>query len=143
MSNQSLTIESVKKQFNDWRAQRGKMGSFPDDLWVNAVSLLDEYGATRVIRDLGITRKQLNDRVMRHSKIGDTTNTDFVELKITNNIQEQRVVEAKSVMHSTTSSVATNDSSSSIELKKPDGTTLTIHDLCRADVQTLVTTFMA
>lgn len=143
MNNRPLTIEQVKQQFNDWRAQRGKLGSFPDELWENAVGLLDEYGSTRVIRALGITRKQLNDRVVRHSKIGNTTNADFVELEITNNIQEQRVVEAKSVMHSATSSVSTNDSSSSIELKKPDGTTLTIHDLCRADVQNLVTTFMA
>lgn len=99
------------------------MGSFPDELWENAVGLLDEYGSTRVIRDLGITRKQLNDRVVRHSKISDATNPDFIELEITNNIQEQRVVEAKSVTHSTSSSVTPTNASSSIELKKPDGTT--------------------
>lgn len=50
------------------------MGSFPDELWENAVSLLDHYGTTRVIRDLGVTRKQLSDRVARHSNIGDATN---------------------------------------------------------------------
>lgn len=116
------------------------MGSFPDELWENAVSLLDHYGAARVIRDLGITRNQLNDRVARHSKIGDTANTQFVELEITNNIQEQRVVEAKSITHSTTKSSI--ESKSSIELRKPDGTTLVIHDLLRSDVQALVTTFM-
>lgn len=139
-SNPTLTIEAVKKQFNDWRAQRGKMGSFPDELWQNAVSLLDHYGTTKVIRDLGITRSQLNDRVARHSKIGDADNAQFVELEITNNIQEQRVVEAKSITHSTTKSSI--ESKSSIELRKPDGTTLVIHDLLRSDVQALVTTFM-
>ena len=142
MNNQPLTIEQVKQQFNDWRAQRGKLGSFPDELWINAVSLLDHYGATKIIRDLGVTRKQLNDRTMRHSKVGDASNANFVELEITNNIQEQRVVEAKSVTHTKTST-PTIKPGSSIELRKPDGTTLTIHDLCRTDVQTLVATFMA
>jgi len=138
-SNQALTIEQVKQQFNNWRAKRGKLGSFPDELWINAVSLLEHYGATNIIRDLGITRKQLNDRTMRHSKISDAPN--FVELEITNNIQEQRVVEAKSVTHSTTSS-SPIESRPSIELRKPDGTTLTIHDFGRTDVQALVSTFM-
>ena len=142
MSNQSLTIEEVKKQCNDWRAQRGKMGSFPDELWVKAVSLLDHYGSTRVIRDLGITRNQLNDRVVRHSKIGDDGNANFVELEITNNIQEQRVIQTNSVAHSAALQ-STAEANSSIELKKPDGTILTIHNLCRSDVQSLVTTFIA
>lgn len=141
MNNQPLTIEQVKQQFNDWRSQRGKMGSFPDGLWMNAVNLLDHYDSLNVIRELGITRKQLNDRAMRYSKIEANNDPSFVELEVTNNIQEQRVVEAKSVTHSTTSSKPI-DTSSSIELRKPDGTTLVIHDLARSDVQALVTTFM-
>jgi len=139
-SNQPLTIEQVKQQFNDWRSQRGKLGSFPDELWANAVDLLDRYNSLNIIRELGITRKQLNDRTMRHSKISDAPN--LVELQVTNNIQEQRVVEAKSVTHTTTST-PTIEPGSSIELRKPDGTTLTIHDLARTDVQSLVSTFMA
>jgi len=138
--NQPLTIEQVKQQFNSWRSQRGKLGSFPDELWANAVDLLDRYESINVIRELGVTRKQLNDRTMRHSKISDTSN--FVELAITNNIKEQRVVEAKSVTHTTTSAPSI-EPVSSIELRKPDGTTLTIHDLARTDVQSLVSTFMA
>ena len=53
------------------------------------------------------------------------------------------MVAAKYVTHTKTkTSAPTIELGSSIELKKPDGTTLTIHDLARPDVQALVSTFM-
>lgn len=136
--NQHLTIEQVKQQFNDWRSHRGKLGSFPDELWINAVNLLEHYDSLSIIHELGITRKQLNDRTMRHSKITDCNN--FVELDVANNINEQCVVATK-YTNDTIPQISL-EPSSSIELRKPNGTMLVIHDLSRSDVQALVATFM-
>ena len=132
----SLSLDDVKQQFNDWRSQRGKIGSFPEELWRAAVALLQHYNASDIIRELRITKQQLDDRKNRYQDIQLSDNA-FVDLEVTNNIQENRVVKAKLTQQS-----IPEPFSSGIELRKPDGTTLIINELPRQELHALVTTFM-
>jgi hypothetical protein len=128
------TIKEVKQRFDDWRSQRGKMGPFPDALWRDAVQLLDNYNANDIMHELRITTTQLEERKKRYTK---QSHPEFVDLEVTNNIPEQRIVETKVLTKSP--KLETN---SQIELRRPDGTTLTIQSLAHDDVQALVTTFI-
>ena len=137
-STQTLSLSDVKKQFDDWRNQRGKMGSFPDELWRAAVKLLECYKVSEIIRELRITKHQLEDRKNRYQTMGEDGHS-FVALQVTNNVKEERVTEVKSVEQSVSVPI---DSFLNIELHRPNGTKLIIGGLPREEMQTLITAFM-
>lgn len=135
-STQPLTLNKVKQEFDDWRCQRGKVGSFPDELWRATVDLLDHHSSAEIIRELRITKGQLEDRKQRYRPT-EISKDQFIDLGTTNNILSNPIDDVK-VTQQSLSPLLT----SSIELRKPDGTTLTIHELHQTEVKALITTFM-
>lgn len=135
-SAQPLTLDAVKQQFDDWRSQRGTVGSFPEELWRSAIDLLDHYSVKEITRELKITKAQLEDRKQRYQP-APISNKSFVDLEVTNNTAGHRIDEVK-----VTPQLPPLRTTSSIELRKPDGITLTIHELHQTEIQALITTFM-
>jgi len=136
-STQPLTLNDVKQQFDDWRSNRGKVGSFPEAHWRAAVGLLDHYNPSEIIRELRITKGQLEDRKQRYQRT-ETVTHPFVSVELPNNTATKSSDKA----NVTQPPIPATMPASSIELRKPDGTTLIIHELPGIEVQSLVTTFM-
>jgi hypothetical protein len=129
-------LDIVKQQFDDWRSQRGTVGSFPEKLWRAAIDLLAHYSAKEITRELKITKAQLEDRKQRY-QLTPISNNPFVDLEVTNDTVSHRIDDVK-----VTPQLPPRIPTSSIELRKPDGITLTIHELQQAEIQALITTFM-
>ncbi len=134
---QPLTLSEVKQKFDDWRSNRGKLGPFPEEHWRAAVGLLDHYKTAKILRELHITSQQLEDRKMRYQPT-QTETRPFVSVELNPPNIKNNDLDGVAPAQPSSSAVAT----SSIELRRPDGTTLTIHELPRIEVQALVTTFM-
>jgi hypothetical protein len=74
----SVTIESVRDQFAEWRAQ-GRRGRIPERLWMAAVEVAQRQGVHAVSRALRLNYSALRRRV-ESAGGGRTEASAFVEL---------------------------------------------------------------
>lgn len=135
-STNPMSLDAVKVLFDDWRANRGKLGPFPEDYWRCAVALLQHHDATTICSTLRISNTQLKMNIERFSAATQKAsgNDDFIAVTIpASAISPQPAAEIKSVSQA---------SSLSIELMRPDGISLKIQSLPYQDVQSLLTFFI-
>jgi hypothetical protein len=72
----SLSLESVQKQFEAWRTNRTKREPIPEPLWEAAASLCDHYPITHVCRRLRLSFADLKKRLPAK----DSATNQFMEL---------------------------------------------------------------
>ena len=81
----TLKLETVKQEFDTWRASRSKIGKIPDHLWSKAVELLKNYSVTEITRALHLSGGQMKTRL---EQLEITTKTKlpskFLEISTSN-----------------------------------------------------------
>jgi len=79
-----LTLEVVAEHFEQWRRGKKKGGRIPQQLWREAVGLVDTYGVSQVTRTLRLSGRDLNQRRgifgASQCRQGSGEKTAFVEI---------------------------------------------------------------
>lgn len=120
------TLQEVKQSFDNWRSKRGKLGPFPEELWKSAIKLLGQNTESNILRELRITKQQLDDQKVKYGTLEDQNNT-FVSCD---------------VKTSTSTPLVLNKPTTRREVRRSDGTTLSIIDFPSQDISTLLSTFI-
>ncbi|RDH41786.1 hypothetical protein [Zooshikella ganghwensis] len=144
-----LTLEDVKAKFEAWRQRPKPRKPFPHALWHDVFRLQEQYKLTKILTTLRLSRAQLIHK--RAVLLGEpdclaekappkpspsraSVATDFISVDLT----------------STTGVVNHQDNKPSvspmvfgIELTRPDGTVLKIHQLPTSAVDALIHYFIA
>ncbi|MCP4343871.1 MAG: hypothetical protein GY799_34600 [Desulfobulbaceae bacterium] len=77
----TITLETVKHEFKQWRSSRKHRSRIPDELWEAAVSLSEQYSVHYISRSLGVNHSALRDRIAARSMGEDReSQTCFFEL---------------------------------------------------------------
>ena len=126
----ALTLQEVAGHFERWRRGKQKGDRIPEQLWQEAVSLVDSYGVSQVSRTLRLGGRDLNKRrgittAGRHRR-GARGKTTFVELDPVAGDQAPGPEAGAAWM----------------ELERPDGLRLRIRPNHRGDLLALVERFM-
>ena len=61
-STPTLTLEEVAVHFEDWRREKQKGERIPDQLWSEAIALVEDDGLSQVTRRLRLSGRDLNRR---------------------------------------------------------------------------------
>ena len=125
-----LTLQEVAEHFEQWRRGKRKGERIPEQLWQEAVDLVDSYGVSQVSRTLRLGGRDLNKRrgmttAGRHRR-GASSKTTFVEID---------PVVCGEAPEPTGSALW-------MELERPDGLRLRIRPSHRGDLLALVERFM-
>ena len=121
----TLTLEEVGEHLAQWR--RGKGKRIPEQLWSEALGLLDSHGISRVSRTLRLSYSELDKRrAFIEAGQGCGEETAFVEIDRALVDQAARP-EATAVW---------------MELERPDGLRLRIRPTHSVDMLALVERFM-
>jgi hypothetical protein len=126
----ALTLQEVAEHFERWRRGKQQGDRIPEQLWQEAVSLVDSYGVSQVSRTLRLGGRDLNKRrgittAGRHRR-GASNKTAFVEI--------DPVVSGQAP--------EPTGSALWMELERPDGLRLRIRPSHRGDLLALVERFM-
>jgi hypothetical protein len=80
-NNKSIVdpLEAAAKQFDSWRATRGKRGPIPEQLWELAVSLIDQYSFTTIIRKLRLSGRAFKKRLKPEFAAKKTKTMKFID----------------------------------------------------------------
>ena len=62
-------LNSVRTEFDNWRAVRKGKERIPENLWESAIRLLDYYSVNKISRELRLNPKQLQERSKSTGKI--------------------------------------------------------------------------
>lgn len=73
-----ITLDSVKEEFQHWRATRGKRGRIPGALWALAESLTNQYSHNEIASALSVNHTQLKKQLQR-SQSSQNERVAFVE----------------------------------------------------------------
>lgn len=131
----TLTLETVGDHFEQWRSSKKKGERIPEQLWQEAIDLLDRYGISQVTRTLRLSGSDLNKRRgitarARRAKVTKThdtrLDTAFVE------IDPQAIAPSSQ----------RNATASWLELQRPDGLCLRVHPSEGSELLALVDRFM-
>ena len=60
LARPTFTLEEVAEHFEDWRRQKHRGERIPEQLWSEAVALVEAYGLSQVTRRLGLSGRDLN-----------------------------------------------------------------------------------
>ena len=125
-----LTLEEVAEHFEQWRRGKKKGERIPQQLWREAVGLVDTYGVSQVTRTLRLSGRDLNQRrgilgdgQRRQSGDGKTA---FVEIDPV--VMDQ--------------ALRPEPGAAWLELERPDGLRLRIRPSSGAELLALVERFM-
>jgi hypothetical protein len=125
-----LTLEEVGEHLTQWRRGKDKGERIPEQLWSEALGLLDSHGISRVSRTLRLSYTELDKRraiiEAGQRRQGRGEETAFVEIDRTLMDQAARP-EAAAVW---------------MELERPDGMRLRIRPTHGVDMLALVDRFM-
>ena len=129
-SEATLTLEAVARHFAHWRRKKTNGERIPEELWNQALTLLETYGISQVSRTLRLSYTELDKRRKATeaglSRQGSGDDTVFVE--IDRALFEQAPgPDATAVW---------------MELERPDGLRLRIRPSHRGDMLTLLDRFM-
>lgn len=122
------TLEDAINIFAQWRAERPKMQRIPKDLWAVVHSLSDRYQLSTVLNKLGLSHAQYRANCPSQDKESEAS---FIGFDIEANTRTQQVLSVKPV-----------NSCCDIELKKPNGTTLIIHNASEQVMASLIQSFV-
>ncbi|MBU2714504.1 hypothetical protein [Zooshikella harenae] len=143
-----LTLEAVKAKFEAWRQRPKPRKPFPNALWHDVFRLQAQYKLTRILTTLRLTRAQfmhkravllgepdcLADKTSPKSSSSSASRAaEFisVDLAATGVVNHQDKVQPASPMVF------------GVELTRPDGTVLKIHQLPTTAVDALIHQFIA
>ena len=130
-SEATLTLEAVAKHFAHWRRKKTNGERIPEELWNQALTLLETYGISQVSRTLRLSYTELDKRrkviEAGRSRQGSGDDTAFVEIDRAL-IEQAPGPDATAVW---------------MELARPDGLRLRIRPSHRGDMPTLLDRFMA
>ena len=59
---QALTLKEVAAHFEHWRREKKKGERIPEQLWSEAIALIEEHGLSQVTRRLRLSGRDLNKR---------------------------------------------------------------------------------
>ncbi|RDH44715.1 hypothetical protein [Zooshikella ganghwensis] len=145
-----LTLEAVKAKFEAWRQRPKPRKPFPNALWHDVFQLQAQYKLTKILTTLRLTRAQfMHKRAVllgepdclaekappKPSPSHAPMATDFISIDLTsttgvvNNHQDKAQPASPMVF--------------GIELTRPDGTVLKIHQLPTSAVDALIHHFIA
>jgi hypothetical protein len=126
-------LANARKAFSLWRNQSNRKRIIPDQLWLQAISLLDLYSISRVATELGLNQSRLREKQAAFKQPQPLKNlaneqTSFLELN----------------QFLPAASAASVSSTVQLQIERVDGTRLTLSlDSSQSDtVQNLVTTFI-
>lgn len=126
-----LTLETAAEHFEQWRRNKRKGERIPEQLWSEAIDLVDRYGVSQVTRTLRLSGTDLNKRRgivgTGQQRRSQNTTAAFVEI-------EPAVVQR--AVGSSASAAAW------MELERPDGFRLRIRPSGGDDVLALVDRFL-
>ena len=127
-----LTLEEVAAHFERWRKHKKKGERIPEQLWKEAVSLVESYGVSQVARTLRLGGRDLNRRrqMIQANRTaqssGEETETAFVEVDPT--VMEQAPESPAGALW--------------MELERPDGLRLRIRPSAGMDLLGLIDCFL-
>lgn len=125
-----LTLESVAERFAQWRKNKSKGERIPEQLWYEAIGLLDAYRISDVTRTLRLSGTDLNKRRQlieaRTSSESLCVEPAFVEVD-------------PQVVHQT---LGSQGPTGWMELARPDGLRLRIQPSGNAELLAVVNRFM-
>ena len=87
----TITLESVKAQFDTWRATRAKGHRIPKHLWKAVKNISKQYDAKQIASELKINPQRLNAKIMAKAKTlrqkhrcpsKSSVKNEFVELSL-------------------------------------------------------------
>jgi len=126
----SLTLQEVAEHFEQWRRGKQKGERIPEQLWQEAVSLVDTYGVSQVARTLRLGGRDLNKRrgisTAGQHRHGPRDKTTFVEIDPVAGSQAP----------------GPKGSALWMELERPDGLRLRIQPTHGGDMLALVERFL-
>jgi hypothetical protein len=129
-SEATLTLEAVAKHFAHWRRRKTNGERIPEELWNQALTLLETYGISQVSRTLRLSYTELDKRrkigEAGLSRQGSGDDTAFVEIDRAL-LEQAPGPDAKAVW---------------MELERPDGLRLRIRPSHRGDMLTLLDRFI-
>jgi len=62
LARPTFTLEEVAEHFEDWRRQKHRGERIPEQLWSEAIALVEAYGLSQVTRRLRLSGRDLNKR---------------------------------------------------------------------------------
>jgi hypothetical protein len=62
LATPTFTLEEVAVHFADWRRQKRRGERIPEQLWSEAIALVEDYGLAQVTRRLRLSGRDLNRR---------------------------------------------------------------------------------
>jgi len=126
----TLPLEEVGEHLAQWRRGKGKGERIPEQLWSEALGLLDSHGISRVSRTLRLSYTELDKRraiiEAGQRRQGRGEETAFVEIDRT--LMDQATRPEAAVVW--------------MELERPDGMRLRIRPTHGVDMLALVDRFM-
>jgi len=60
---------TLKREIDDWRSTRARVGPMPKDLWASAVEQAERYGVGAVARTLGLGHSSLGKRMLERARL--------------------------------------------------------------------------
>ncbi|MBU2708464.1 hypothetical protein KCM76_20895 [Zooshikella marina] len=147
-SETPLTLEDVKAKFEAWRQRPKPRKPFPDALWHDVFRLQAQYKLTKILTTLRLTRAQfMHKRALllgepdclaekappKPSPSRASMATDFISVDLA----------ATGVVNHQDNKPSVSPMVLGIELTRPDGTVLKIHQLPTSAVDALIHHFIA
>jgi hypothetical protein len=109
----TTTLETVRLEIEHWRGTREKTGRIPNRIWSQAIRLLDKHSMSEICRALRLSHTQLKNKIKKHDPFTLNSDTPFYEVAMPSIKHQQTDIHL----------------GVSIEIKRPDGTLLTIRHL--------------
>ena len=128
-----LTLEEVRRSFDEWRGTRSKGGPIPERSWQLTRQLKSGYQLSHIYTSLGISSAQFHRYVMSVSKKASASSDNkksqpaaFVELPETTlaNITQPQALPA-----------SPSPARKTVSIKRQDGTCLTLTDLAQNEIK--------
>jgi hypothetical protein len=119
-------LETVRLELEHWRGTREKSGRIPNRIWSKAISLLDKHSKTEICRVLRINHTQLKNKIKQHDPFTIKSDTPFYEVAMPSIKHQQTDIHL----------------GASIEIKRSDGTLVTIRNLSDPMLMSFMTSLM-
>jgi hypothetical protein len=126
-----LTLETAAEHFAQWRSNKKKGERIPEQLWSEAIDLVDRYGVSQVTRTLRLSGTDLNKRrgIVGTGQRRRSPNPKAAFVEIEPAVMERAVVSSASA-------------AAWMELERPDGFRLRIRPNGDADMLALMDRFL-
>jgi len=125
------TLNDLARDFAKWRASRtNKTGKIPNHLWDKVFAMLEDHSVAEITKALGVSSSQISDKIKQRDARGEktkpSTTDSFMEFNLTS---------------PTPSSPPVVDSFSRIEIRRPDGSVLTVAHLPQQTIMQVLNQF--